>query len=289
MALRLFEQAIERDPSCATAYAGLAHVCLLLCYFGGLPTREGMTRMKAAALRALELDETLAITHVRMGDALCFKDWDWAGAEREFLRALELDPDSAEALWRYGVFLWARQRHVEALARLRRALELDPFSLDANWLLGWVYLSLRRLDDAEEVARKMLAMDSNLWLGYLVRGTARELKGRRAEAIEDAERAAAIERGPASLAILCWHYAQVERLAEARQTLERLEQMTTKRIVPPTWLAIAYDALEANQQARDCMERALAERHMLLVHLRGWMELAGWLSGYRSLLDEHGL
>jgi tetratricopeptide (TPR) repeat protein len=224
-----------------------------------------------------------------MGDALCFKDWDWAGAEREFLRALELDPDSAEARWRYGVFLWARLRNAEALVQMQKALEIDPFSLDANWLLGWVYLSLRQLDEAGEVAGKLLAMDANVWLGYHIRAVSRALKGLWAEAIEDIERSAAIEGGPASLGVLCWAYARVGKLAEARRTLERLEQMTTKRIVPPTWLALAYDALGADAQARACMERAVEERHMLLVHLSGFMGWVGWLSGYRSLLDEHGL
>ena len=92
-----------------------------------------------------------------------------------------------------------------------------------------------------------------------------------------------------SAAVLCWCYARAGRSAEARQTLERLEQMATKRIVPPTWLALAYDAVGADAQARACMDRAIDERHMLLVHLRGWMTSVGWLSNYRSLLDEHGL
>jgi tetratricopeptide (TPR) repeat protein len=289
MALRLFEQAIARDPNCALAHAGIAHVCLITCYFGGMPTREGMARMKAAALRAVELDEALAVAHVRLADALCFKDWDWAGAEREFLRALELDPDSPEGQCRYGLFLWARQRHAEALVELRRALALDPFSLDTNWLLGWACISSGQLDEAEQLAGKMLAMDSRVWLGYHIRAVVKAAKGLWAEAIQDTERAAAIEDGPATLAALCWNYARAGKPEEARQALERLEQMTAKRIVPPTWLALAYDALRADAQARACMERAIEERHMLLVHLRGFMGWAGWLSGYRSLLDEHGL
>jgi serine/threonine-protein kinase len=289
MAFRLFEQAAARDPNCATAHAGLAHVCLLLCYFGGLPTSVGMPRMKSAALRALELDDTLAITHVRMADALCFKDWDWAGAEREFQRALELDPESAEALWRYGLFLWARQRHAEALVRLRNALVLDPFSLDANWLLGWVCISTGRLDEAEELARKMLAMDPNLWLGYHLIGWLESARGRWDEATRANERMASIEGGPATLAVLCSCYTRAGRPAEAQQALERLEQMTTTRIVPPTWLALAYDGVGAEAQARACMELAIEERHMLLVHLRGFMASTGMLSSYRSLLDELGL
>ena len=92
--------------------------------------------MRAAAARALELDDTLAVAHVRMADAFCFCDWDWAGAEREYRRALELDPDSTEALCRYTIFLMAKQRHDEALVMVRKALELDPFSFDANWFIG---------------------------------------------------------------------------------------------------------------------------------------------------------
>jgi len=287
-ALQLFEQAVARDPSCALAHAGIAHVCLQLCYFGGMATRDGMTRMKAAASRALELDETLAVTHVRMADALCFKDWNWAGAEREFLRALELDPESAEALWRYGVFLWSRLRNEEALARLQTALELDPFSLDANWFLGWVHLALGRLDDAEGVARRMLAMDSRSWIGFQLLAWIESVRHRWPEAVRAYEASAAIEGGPASLSVLCWVYERAGRPAQARRTLHRLERLRAKRIVPPTWLALAYDGVGAHAKARSCMERAVDERHMLLVHLRAFLPI-GWLSSYTSLLDEHGL
>jgi serine/threonine-protein kinase len=264
-------------------------VCLLACYFGGLPTIEGMSRMKAAALRAVELDDTLAVTHVRLADALCFKDWDWAGAEREFLRALELDPDSAEARWRYGLFLWARLRYAEALAQLRQALDGDPFSFDANWFLGFVYLSLGRLDEAEELARKMVAMDATSWIGYQLAAWVESARGRWAEATRSFERSAAIEGGPASLSVLCWCYVKAGKPTEARATLNRLEQLAPKRIVPPTWLALAYDAVGADGQARACLERAIEERHMLLVHLRGFIAALGWLSPYRTLLDENGL
>jgi tetratricopeptide (TPR) repeat protein len=235
------------------------------------------------------LDETLAVAHVRLADAFCFKDWDWAAAERVFLRALGLDPDSPEAACRYGLFLWARLRHPEALVQLRKALALDPFSLDTSWLLGWVSISMGQFDEAEELARKMLAMDSSVWLGYSIRAAVRFAKGLWAEAIPDGETVAAIEGGPAGQAFVCYAYARAGRPAEAQRALERLEQMTAVRIVPPTWLAMAYDAVGAGAQARACMDRAIDERHMLLVHLRGWMASVGWLSNYRSLLDDHGL
>jgi tetratricopeptide (TPR) repeat protein len=264
-------------------------VSLLLCFFGGLQTRDGIPKMKNAAARALELDDTLPITHVRMADALCFGAWDWVGAEREFLKALELDPDSAEALSRYGLFLWARLRHAEALRPLRKAVDLDPFSLDANWFLGWVYLSLGRLDQAEAVANRMVALDATSWIGYQLLAWTESVRGRWPEATTAYERSAAIEGGPASLSVLSWCYAKAGRSADARRTLDLLERQTTTRIVPPTWLALAYDGVGADAQARACMERALEERHMLLVHLRGFMASIGWLSRYRSLLDEHRL
>ena len=224
-----------------------------------------------------------------MADARCFHDWDWAGAEREFLRALELEPESAEALCRYGLFLWARLRDEEALARLAKAIELDPFSLDSNWFLGWAYLSLGRLDEAEGVARRMVAMDGNAWIGHELLAWIESVRGRWPEATRAYEAAWAIEGGAATGSVLCWCHAQAGRLAEARQVLERLEKLATTRILPSTFMAIAYDALGDHAQARACMERAFEERHMLLVHLRAFITTIGWLSGYRSMLDEHGL
>ncbi len=288
-ALRLFEQAIARDPNCAMAYAGISHVLLVICYFGGLPTKVGMPRMKAAALRALELDDTLAVAHVRLADALFFKDWDWAGAEREFRRALELDPDSTEALWRYGFFLWARGRHPEALVQLQKGLALDRFSLDTNYIPGWVHLSLRQLDEAEDVAKRMLAMDPNVWLGYHVRGVARLLKGDDAAALGDFEKMAEIEGGPAMHSILCWCYARLGRMADARRTLERIEQMMAHRHAPPGWLVWAYHGLGDTARARAYFEQAVEERHMMMVHFRGYAETVGDFKDFENRLNELGL
>ena len=288
-ALRLFEQAIERDPECALAHAGIAHVCLIACYFGGMPTAVGMPRMKAAALRAVELDETLAVGHVRLGDALCFKDWDWAGAEREFLRALELDPESPEALCRYGLFLWARQRHEESLVRLLKALELDPFSLDTNWLLAWTYISLGRLDEADECARRLLAMAPSAWLGHQIAGLVNWIRGLVAEALAALERAATIEGGPAMLGLYASCCGRAGKLDEARGLIARVEEMAARRIVPPAWMVAAYDAIGADREAQACLQRAFQERHMLLVHLRGWGTALGGLDRVRDLLDRYDL
>lgn len=152
-----------------------------MSYFGGVPASVGLPRSKAGALRAVELDDRLALAHTRLGDALTFWDWDWAGAEREYVRALELDPDNPEALCRYRLFLWGKLGNAEALVQLRRALEIDPFSLDTNWILGWACISAGQLDVAAELASKMIAMDPNLWTGY-IRGSVYALKDLWAEA-----------------------------------------------------------------------------------------------------------
>jgi eukaryotic-like serine/threonine-protein kinase len=289
-AIRFFEQAAARDPDCPPVYVGLAHVYRQLSYFGDLPTSEGLRKAKAAALRALELDDGLAAAHVRLADILYFNDWDWAGAEREFLRALELDPDHSEAHCQYGHFLWMRLRNDEALPHFQKALDADPFSLDTNSFFAWVLMSLGRLDEAEELARKILAMNPNLFSGYQILAVVKSLRGLWAEAAQDCEKAIALEGRPQLLGVLCVCHVRAERPAEARQALERLEQAAGRCHVPPVWLAVAYDAVGARDQARAWIERAIEERDQVLVSLKGYMTwLPGVLEGCRHRLDECGL
>jgi serine/threonine-protein kinase len=227
---------------------------------------------------------------VRLADILYFKDWDWAGAEREFLRALELDPDNSEAHCQYGHFLWARLRNAEALPHFQKALEADPFSLDTNSFFAWVLMSLGRLDEAEELARKMLAMNASLFSGYQILAAVKGLRGMWAEAAQDWERAIALEGRPQILGVLCGCYVRAGRPAEARRALEQLEQMAGHCHVPPVWLAYAYDAVGAREQARAWIERAIEERDQVLVSLKGYLTWTpGVLADCRSRLDECGL
>jgi len=289
-AIRYFEQAATRDPDCLPIHVGLAHAYRMQTYFGDLPTSEGLLKAKAAALRALELDDRAAVAHVRLADILCFKDWDWAGAEREFLRALELDPDHPEAHCQYGRFLWLRLRHDEALPHFQKALEADPFSLETNSFFAWVLMSLGRLDEAEELARKILAMNPSLFSGYQILGAVKGLRGMWAEAAQDCEKAVALEGRPQILGVLCAYHVRAGRPAEARRALEQLEEAAGRCHVPPVWLAVGYDAVGATDQARAWIERAIEERDQVLVSLKGYLTwLPGALEGCRSRLDECGL
>jgi len=290
MAIRFCEQALDRDQDYPPAYAALAHVYNLLGYFGGLPPKQAMSKGKAAALRALSLDETLAEAHFRLANMLYFFDWDWAGAEREFQRALELEPQNSEARCRYGFFLWGRLRHEEALGELQKAVRLDPFSVDANWFMAWPLLSLGRYDEALDLARKLLALDPHLWVGYMVSAVSKWLRGLGAEALQDFEKAAALEHGPFTLGLLCWHYRLAGRSSEARQALEQLQQMAQQRFVPQAPLAWAYEAVGAKEQARACIQRAIEERDPTLVHMRAYRGLTpALLEDYVPLLEQAGL
>jgi TolB-like protein/class 3 adenylate cyclase/tetratricopeptide (TPR) repeat protein len=291
MAVRFFEQALEREPDHPLAYVGLSEVYRWISFFGAMPPGQGVPKAKAAALRALELDESLPEAHVELAHIFYAYDWDWTGAEREFQRALALNPQSSEAHCWYALFLWTRLRYQEALAEAQRALELDPFSIFASWWQAYALISLERYDEALEVARKMLAMDPNFWGAYEASGNARWGKGMQAEAIQDFEKLAALERGPNSLGSLCLQYPLVGRSDDARQALEQLEQMAKQRYVQPGFLAWGYMGVGAKDQARACIERAIKEHDVSLV---AWRASAKWgnnalLADWLGLLEQAGL
>ena len=154
-----YNRAIEMDAAFAPAYSGLAEAYLVAGAYGSLPTDEALTRGKAAAAKALRLDDTLASAHYAMATANTWYDWDWAGAEREFRRGLELNPnDSLGRNW-YGGYLSLLGRHDEAIAEHDRATQLDPLSLIANANLTRAFYWARRYDDAIAQARKTLELD----------------------------------------------------------------------------------------------------------------------------------
>jgi TolB-like protein/DNA-binding winged helix-turn-helix (wHTH) protein/Tfp pilus assembly protein PilF len=158
-AIEHFNQAIERDPEFAPAYSGLADVYLVAGAYDAIPTEEALTRGKAAAARALQLDDTLASAHYALATAYTWYDWDWANAEREFRRALELNPnDSLGRNW-HGGYLSLQGRHDEAIEEHERARELDPLSLIASANLTRALYWARRYDEAIAQARKTLEMD----------------------------------------------------------------------------------------------------------------------------------
>src|SRR5262249_2952541 len=146
--LEHFQQAIAKDPAYALAYTGLADCYNLLSLYGMLPPNEAMPQAKTSAVRALELDPSLAEAHTSLAYPKLYYDWDWPGAEREFQRALELNPNYATAHHWYHEYLTAMGRFEEGLAEILRAQELDPLSLIINTDVGWGLYFTRQYDQA---------------------------------------------------------------------------------------------------------------------------------------------
>jgi Tfp pilus assembly protein PilF len=158
-AIEHFNQAIEKDPNYALAYAGLADSYILLGNFGLLPPKEEYGKAREAAMKALELDDALGEAHNALANVKAVYDWDWPGAEREYKRAIELNPGYATAHEWYGGLLSELGRHEEALAEIKRAQQLDPLSLIINTVSGWVLMQAGQDDLAIEQLRKTLEMD----------------------------------------------------------------------------------------------------------------------------------
>ncbi len=200
-AIEHFNRAIGVDPLFAPAYSGLADAYLVAGTYGAIPTEEALTQGKAAAARALQLDDALASAHYALATAHTWYDWDWAGAEREFKRGLELNPnDSLGRNWHAG-YLSLLGRHDDAIAEQERASQLDPQSLIASANLTRALYWARRYDEAIEQARRTLALDPSFgvalfWLDGALRhkGLLQEAVALRQSVAADAEEAAVIAR-----------------------------------------------------------------------------------------------
>ena len=193
-AIEHFNRAIEQDPQFAAAYSGLSETYLVAGAYGAVPTEEALTRGKAAAARALQLDETLASAHYAMATAHTWYDWDWAGADREFRRGLELNPNDALGRNWHGGYLSVLGRHDDAIAEQQRALELDPLSVIVNANLARALYRGRRYDEAIAQARKTLELDTGFAVALFWLEGALRHKGLFKEAVELRQSLAAPEQ-----------------------------------------------------------------------------------------------
>ncbi len=271
-ALQYFQQAIERDPNFALAYSGLADTYNLLGgpeAGGDQPPNEMLPKAKAAALKALEIDETLAEPHVSLAHTKYFYDRDWAGAEREFKRALELNPNYSVAHHWYAIYLTALGRHSEALAEIRRAHELDPLSLSINAWLGRILALAGQPDQAIEQLRKTLELDPNFVLVHLRLGFVYEEKGMYEEAISEFEQVLKLTGGRyLGIASLAHAYALAGKREEAQKYLADLLQLAKQRYVSPASIAMVYIALGDKDQAFVWLEKANDIRDLNVVRIK---------------------
>ncbi len=260
-AITYFQQAIDKDPNYALAYAGLADSYGLLPDFGAGSPQESFPPARTAATKAVKLDDTLAEAHTSLAHVLYLYDLDFDGSTREFRRAIELNPNYATAHHWLGVGpLTQSGRFDDAIAECKRAVELDPLSLINNADLGNTYSSARRYDEAIDQLRKTLEMDPGFYYAHWVLGLAFEAKGALDAAIEEYQKARALNDDPQVLALLGHAYASLGNKTEAVKILEQLKELSKQRYVSAYSLAIVYLGLGDKEEALRWLEKSYQDR-----------------------------
>ncbi len=267
-AITHFQAALGKQPDYALAYAGLAYAHGSLNLWAYVSPGSVTPQLRAAVAKALELDDTLAEAHVHLARLSFFVDWDWDMAEREFKRALELDPANAYAHVMYAYLLSARGRHPEARAEANKAHQLDPLSVLAKVALGRTSSWAGDNDRALEAGRQAIAMEPNSFIAHHLTGDVLMRKGRREEGIAEMEKAAQIAPVPQVLGLLGRMYGRVGRKADAQKVLDQFLARAKQQYVPARSIADVYDGLGDFEQANVWMNKAIADRESSLVHFK---------------------
>jgi len=265
-ALDYYNQAVALDPNFALAWTGVADAYRYLQANGVLDPKEAHPKAKAAAQKALELDEGLAEAHVALG-LIKMDEWDWAGAEHEFNRATELNPNLAEAHHRYSVYLTNVGRHTEALAEIKRAQELDPLRIVLRDQEGAALYFARRYDEAVQQLQNVIKLDPDDRFAHAYLGYTYEAKGMYAQAIAEYQKRIRIEGETTStLCYLGYALAMSGKRSEAQAILDKLK--TTKEYVSPAELAVLYFGLGDKEGALTSLERAYAAHDLQMQSLK---------------------
>jgi tetratricopeptide (TPR) repeat protein len=256
-----FQQATAKDPTYALAYSGLADCYSGRANGGFVPPREVYPKAKEAALKALELDDTLAEAHTSLAFIKTDYEWDWSGAEKELQRAIELNPGYARAHELYGYLLYRLGRFQEAIAELKRSVELDPLSLLNNRVLGQAFYNARQYDQAIEQFRKTLELDPNFSTVHQVIGQAYLQKSMYKEGIAEIEKELVIfPNRTGALSYLGYGYALEGRRADAQKVLDKLNMVSEQKYVPAVTRAIIYAGLREKDKAFEWLEKGYEDR-----------------------------
>jgi len=263
------EQAIALDPNYALAYCGIAEFYWMSAHWGFLAPNEAMPQSKSAALKALQLDDTLPEAHCALGSVLGIYDFDWREAEREFKRALELNPASPTVHARYAFFLLRPiGRLEEATAEIDRALELDPLAAFFHLHLAYLFWVRRQYDRAIQQFRNTIEMEPSHYVGHWLLGVTYAQKGMFEEAIAARSRAFELSgRAPIMVATLAEGYAAMGRTSEAQKLLAELQELAQKTFVPAISIAWVYIGLRETDRALEWLNKAIEERDPMVAGL----------------------
>jgi TolB-like protein len=281
-AIEYFRSAIRHDPRYSLAFAGIADAYIVLSSYGLRPPKETMRKAKAAALKALELDDQLAEAHVSIGNIKSSFEWDWAGAEGEFKRAIGLNPYYAPAHQYYANFLAKVGRIDQAIAEIHKAQEIDPLSLSVNLTMTKIYQFARRYDEALRKVREILEIEplfgpANGVMGLLyldigryqeaiaqvkalLRFSAGDYKVAHVRARKPGQRSPLPDSDPEAVALLGYTYALAGKRNKALKILDELGELIKQRYVEPHCLALVYIGLGDKDKAFEWLDRAIRDR-----------------------------
>jgi eukaryotic-like serine/threonine-protein kinase len=267
-ALEYFQAALAESADFAPAYAGLADCYVEAANWGMMPAGEAWPKAKAMALKAVEIDPTLAEAYVPLGMARMIYEWDWSGAEREYLRAIELNPGYAAAHMQYSMYLVARGRLAEAHNEIRQAVDLDPLSIPLNSYLAGVFYYSREYDRSIDQCRKALELDSNDIELHVCLGLNYEQQSLFAESINSFETARALSGGaPLILGVLGGVYAKSGARDKALEILDQLTAIARENYVAPGAWAMLYIGLNQLDEAFEWVARACDNHDTIVCYL----------------------
>jgi len=268
--IRFFEEAVSIDSENALAYAGLAESYDILTSADWTSPQEGWSKVKENALKALQLDGSLSEAYVLLAVIKFVVDWNWKGAEEEFIHAIELNPSSATARQYYALFLSAMERHEEAIDEMKLALELDPLSLSINQNLGAIFRFASRYDESIQQLTLTTELDPNFSWTYWSLGEVYLLKSMFEEAVSAFETALKLSGNGMTIieSSLARAYATWGKTGEARRILENLIQKAKKEYVSPFRIAVIFASLGEREDAFSWLEKAFEERSNNLVYLK---------------------
>ena len=267
-AIEYFQQAVEKDPAYALAYAGLADSYVLLGWNSYLPPKDAFPKAKTAALTALQFDPDLGEAHTPLAAVLWLHDWQWPEAQKEFKRSLELNPNYPTANHWYAEYVMTMGRHAEAIAKIKNSQTLDPLSLIINVAIGRDYYLARRYDEALEHLLQTVELDPNYPVTYWVVGLLYITTGRYDLAIAAGEKAVTLSGGsPLMRAALAHSYGKARRKKEALQILDDLTNLAQCKYVAPHFFAGIHIGLGENDRALDYLEKSYEDHSHWLIYL----------------------
>ena len=267
-AIGYFQQAIQKDPSYALAYAGVADSYVLLGWNSYLPPKDAFPKGKAAAMAALEIAPDLGEAHTDLATVLWLHDWQWPEAQREFQRSLELNPCYPTANHYYAECLMTMGRNAEALTRMKKSLELDPLSLIINVAIGWAHYHARQYDEAVAQLLRTVELDPNYPMTYWILGLIYRKTGRYDLAISAGEKGVNLSGGsPLMRAALAQTFATAGAADKAIQIVDELNGLTKQRYVAPHFFAGIYIGLGDLDRAIEYLEKSCAEHCHWLIYL----------------------